>query len=269
MSPAKRRYVTICKGLSIFWILSILLPVTAYAEYVMVSDTYEAGTKGNGVVFTVRNNTNQRLSGVRMTPEFPLRYSTITGITPKSTILAPGESVDFTIEFSVHADAPDGAEDSITLFFENNEKVEIDNPRYQINIDIVGVDEKRKHNIAYFKVLVRGSGYTFTYGDGTYEVNGSEERYIVVNRGQSATEKLEELKESIDGIPCERVIPGYVEGEVSAPGLFISGSQITIVDGPYYDYNEFFRNVKFEKKWRINGKKGPSPKEMAKRIGCQ
>ena len=137
MKPERRRHSIIFSAiLASLGIISLLFPMTAIAEYVVVTDTFEAGTVGNGVVFKVSNNTNQRLSGVRMTPEFPLRYCTITGITPKSAALEPGESVDFTIEFSVHADAPDGAEDSITLFFQNNDAVKIDNPRYQINIDI-------------------------------------------------------------------------------------------------------------------------------------
>ena len=130
-------------------------------------------------------------------------------------------------------------------------------------------EEKKSADTAYFKVLVQGSGYTFTYGDGTYKVSGSEERYIVVRRDQSASEILREFKKNIDGEPCERTFPSYVEGEVSAPGLFISGSKITIVDGPYYDFNEFFGSVKFKKDWQINGKNGPSPAEMAKRIKCQ
>jgi hypothetical protein len=251
-------------------VVSVLMaPMNGHAQTVTVSDSFTAGTVGNTVVFEISNNTGRRVSGVRMTPEFPLRYCTLTGITPKSAALEPGESVDFTIEFFVHTDAPDGAEDSITLFFETNEKVEFDNPRFQINIDIVGADEKQKHNTAYFKVLVQGSGYTFTYGDGTHEISGSEERYIVVQRGQSAREILEEFKESIDGVPCERVLATYVEGEVGAPHLFTRGSQVTIIEGPFYNYQEFFYGREFKKNWQINGKSGPHPAEMAKRIKCQ
>jgi len=266
MSPGKRLQVYIFKILFNIVPLFTLCSTTAYAEYVTVTDTFEAGTRGNGAVFTVRNNSAQSLTGVRMTPEFPLQYCTLTGIKPESATLEPGESVQFTIEFSVHADAPSGAEDSITLFFETNEKIEIDHPRYQINIDIVGTDEKRKHNTAYFKVLVQGSGYTFTYGAGTYEVSGFEERYLVVHRGQSAREKLEEMKKAIDGDPCERTWPSYIEGEVGAPRLFTRGSQLTIIDGPYYDYDEFFGGQEFRKSWHIDSKDGPSPREMAERV---
>lgn len=257
---------------AIFYILMALMafsslsPMNAIASYVVITDTFEAGTAGNGAVFKVRNNTNQVLNGVKMTPQFPLQYSTITSIKPETTKLEPGESVDFTIEFSVYEDAPDGAQDSITLFFENNEGIKIDNPRFQINIDIAGADKKRKHNTAYFKVLVQGAGYTFTYGAGTYRVSGSEERYLVVHRDQSALEKLEEMKKAIDGDPCERTWPSYVEGEVGAPRLFTSGAQLTIIDGPYYDYDEFFGGLVLKKSWHIDSKEGPSPREMAERV---
>jgi len=270
MKSANRRSTSLLLVASLIGgFFGLFVSVYVYAQTVTISDSFNAGTAGNAVVFEISNNTSQRVSGVRLIPELPIQYCTLTEIKPESVSLEPGESVEFTVEFSVIADAPAGATDTITLFFETNEKIEIDHPRYQIKIDIVGSAEKRKHNIAYFKVLVEGSGYIFTYGDGTYEVSGSEERYIVVNRGQSAKERLQVLKEMLDGVPCERVWPGQgVGAEVGAPGFFTHGSQITIVDGPYYDFNEFFGNVKFKKNWRMNGKHGPSPKEMAKRIGC-
>lgn len=130
--------------------------------------------------------------------------------------------------------------------------------------------DKRRHTVAHFVVLVRGSGYTFTPWDGTYEISGSEEEYFQVRRGENVREKLENHRKYIEGDPCERAWAGRGGGEKQPPRLFTSGPQITIIDGPYYNYEELIKaNRELKKDWHLNGKKGPHPMEMRKRIKCQ
>jgi len=242
----------------------------ALAETVLIADTFMPGTVGNRVIFTVHNRTGERVTGVKLTPEFPLQWSRITKITPPSAPLNPGESIDFTIEFSILDEAPEGATDSITLFFENNENIEFDNRRFQINLEFGGDGEMEpKYSTAYFKVLVEGSGYTATYGDGTYKVSGSEERYLVVNRGESVGERLEEFRKYIEGDPCERTWPRTIDpGTTGAPALFTSGPQVTITDGPYFSYSEFFDSLILAKNWNLEHKDGPHPKKLREMV-CQ
>ena len=64
-------------------------PVMEEENPVVVSGIVTAGTVGNKVIFEVRNMSIMPVSGVRMTPQFPLQWSTITDITPKSAVLKP------------------------------------------------------------------------------------------------------------------------------------------------------------------------------------
>ncbi len=206
-----------CITLAVTWLIVLVFTVIVHAGPVVVTDTFTAGTVGNGVVFEVRNNTNQLVSGVKMTPQFPLQYSHITKISPQIAELKPGESIDFIIEFSIHKDVPNGASDSITLFFDNNENIMMENPRYQINIDIIGDNKKAnkdengdnekdmsKYKGAYFVVKIEGSGFSPTYSSGTYKISGSETRFIWVPRGTSAIDVLKANKKIIDGDRCDR-----------------------------------------------------------------
>ena len=56
--------------------------------------------------------------------------------------------MEFAIEFSVHSDAPDGATDTIILFFDNKDNVNFDNSRYQINIK-VNAEGKKLHFLGF------------------------------------------------------------------------------------------------------------------------
>ncbi|MHB8881625.1 MAG: hypothetical protein ACYC69_08995 [Thermodesulfovibrionales bacterium] len=128
----------------------------------------------------------------------------------------------------------------------------------------------RRPATAFFVVSVRGSGYTFTPWDGTYQISGSEEQYFQVQRGQSVQEKLEDLKRSIDGDPCQRAWAGRGGGENTHPRLFTSGSQITIIDGPYFHHEELIRaHRELKNDWRLSGKKGPHPLDMRRTLRCQ
>jgi hypothetical protein len=131
-----------------------------------------------------------------------------------------------------------------------------------------GTDYDNLPETAYFKVLVQGAGYTATYGDGTYDISGSEERFFIVNRGESAAEKLEAMRAYIEGDPCERTWAGPAGDGMAPPNLFISGPQVTIIDGPYFSYSEFFDTVEFAKNWQLNGKNGPHPMKL-KEMACR
>ncbi len=102
-----------------------------------IRDTFVAGTSGNAAIFRVTNSTGQRVTGVTMTPSFPLQWIDLTGVTPRSAELEVGGSVDFTIEFAIFQEAPDGATETVTLFFDTNEDVVVDNPRFQLIVDII------------------------------------------------------------------------------------------------------------------------------------
>ena len=140
---------------------------------------------------------------------------------------------------------------------------------FPVTFEVTRPENSGKPNTAYFKVLVEGSGYTATYGDGTYKVSGSEERYLIVNRGESVGERLEDFRKYIEGDPCERTWPRTIDpGITGAPALFTSGPQVTITDGPYFSYSEFFDSLILAKNWNLEHKDGPHPKKLREMV-CQ
>lgn len=85
------------------------------------------GQTGNQVEITIGNpGGTTTLTGVRiLVPDAP-QYVTIDRVTPSSAILEPGKSETFTIVFSVNADAPAGATESIPLRLQADQAVSFD-----------------------------------------------------------------------------------------------------------------------------------------------
>ncbi len=61
-------------------------------------------------------------------------------------------------------------------------------------------------------------------------------------------------------------LPPPDENDPTGPNIFIAGSKVTIVDGPYFNKQEFFETVTFKKNWRIEGKNGPHPRKFAEKF---
>jgi hypothetical protein len=248
--------------------LALASAMTEELKPVVVSGTFTAGTVGNKVIFEVRNNTQKPVHGVRMAPQSPQQYCTIKNITPEFTTLKPGETMDFTIEFSVIENVPDKAKETISLYFENDDSIKFDNRWYHINITIKAEEETDETNYKYatFTVRIEGSGFSVGYDGITYEIGGSNTDVLVVRRGESAYAKLIEIKESYED-RCAGSFAGIPprENEVTAPGVFISGPKLTIIDGPHFTQSERAGWTQ-EWNWRITGKNGPHGDILVKKF---
>jgi len=116
---------------------------------------------------------------------------------------------------------------------------------------------------ALFVVLIEASGYTATYGAGTWDISGSEERVMTVNRNEDVKKKLLEMKKTMDGDPCEGAWPaqGLLEDDPGSPRFITRGAKITIVEGPYFSA-EKLRDRPLKKTWRLLNKDGPHPRDL-------
>jgi hypothetical protein len=116
---------------------------------------------------------------------------------------------------------------------------------------------------ALFVVLIEASGYTATYGAGTWDIGGSEERVMTVNRNEDVKKKLLEMKKTIDGDPCEGAwsAQGLLEDDPGSPRFITRGAKITIIEGPYFNA-EKLRDRPLKKSWRLRNKEGPHPRDL-------
>lgn len=244
----------------------------------IIRDTFISGTTGNAAIFRILNDTGERITGVKMTPSFPLQWIALTGITPETTDLAPGEIAEFEIEFLIFADAPDGATEAVTLFFNANEDVEIRNPQYTLVIDIA-----REIEEVHFLLSVEGQGFVPVFdvnakprtvdADGTVwigqsgamvgrEVAGLHEVWMTLRTGEDHDRLKEDHRKYLLSRVCHTegadrddgltLAPTLQAGSTrSPPSVWQRGPKIVTVAGPFSSREEYSGELR--KTWRAVG----------------
>ena len=243
----------------------------------VIRDTFIAGTTGNAVTFRVLNSTNERITGVRMTPSFPLQWIALTGIKPDGIAMEPGEIAEFEIEFLIYDDAPDGASEAVTLFFTANEDIEVQNPQFNLVIDIVrGVSD------VHFVVSIEGQGFVPAFdrdakprtvdADGTvwigqsgatvgWEVAGSHEMWMTLKVGEDHDLAKEHLRNYLLSRICRSAEGGANSSSTNdspaswEPVVWQRGPKVVTVAGPFASQGEYGAGLK--QNWKGVRKKRP------------
>ncbi|UXX82409.1 hypothetical protein [Roseovarius pelagicus] len=87
-------------------------------DMVEFRETFEAGSTGNGIVFSVHNSTAYPVEELSLRPHMPSQYMLLDRIEPLGLTLDPGETADITAYFSVREDVAEDVEDSVEFHFD-------------------------------------------------------------------------------------------------------------------------------------------------------
>ncbi len=171
-------------------------PYLPQLEVVEFSDTFEAGSIDNAVVFRIENTTAFPVVGLNLRPQMPAQYLILDRIEPQDIDLEAGEITEISAYFSVREDAEVGATDTIGFYFDTVSKTPLPLNRYRLIAEITEGEKQAaaaKCNSAVDSGGDEGGGVTVDLGGFvgkagfTWEMYNVKDQMNVTVGGQTMT----------------------------------------------------------------------------------